>query len=176
MAGQDILTAVAFALISQLGAPSFQAREAAQIVLQTPLPFSWPHLASAAKKNSDPEIAVRCRQILRLQNTLAMRRLLPRLRPSNYSKFPWINLLPGENFPFYGTDWNAMQNDFLEVARNLGLNDCSPEWETWRKATELMVEFLAQHGWEERRIISLLDRMVAAEKSWQDANKRPPAP
>jgi hypothetical protein len=185
-------------LIEQLGNDVFAERNKAMKVLgREPLDLAGLQQVARARNDKDSEIAMRTSMIVdaRSRKICEPYAREANIRPTNYPKMPWIDMLPqGVQFP--GHDQNllypsrsAIIGTYLEKARVNGAPaDSSPNWTNFRVASDLFVQDVfhrlmiarLEEGdmnlvMEEtrRNLQQLLDTMVENEKKYRENHKLP---
>ena len=163
--GLVLLDTVVPGLVSDLGHPRFQRREAAQAALRELAPMAAPRL-ERAKRHADPEVAYRADRLLSEFHALRAEYLAPRLLPTGYPCLPWIDMLPSEHA---GRD--SAVRTYLELARVEGQTATGSGWPNYRRATFFYVRDMLGQGMTPEDVVQLLDQMAAQEKAWIDRNR-----
>lgn len=160
-------------LLAQLGHPSWQKRELAQVKLKHLLPLAITQdYLKQGKSSKDCEVAVRCKHVLHAYWVQTAPAKAKTTLPKGYHKLPWIDMLP-EDYP----NKEEVIRAWLEVARNTVGNTGPPKWADYEYATYLLLLEEYQFGISPTEAETLLDAMVANEKKWikkYGANYDPP--
>jgi hypothetical protein len=151
---------LALVLIAQLGSPSYQKRELAMQSLHQMAPLILPYLESA-RLHKDVEIARRSELVLVSYYEQAAAQFTKKARPSRWPCLPWIDMLP-KDYP----DRTLIVEYFLAQARDKVGRKGPPDWDDYRLATELYLNYLFQKQHKLDDAIDLLDRMAGAEEKW----------
>jgi hypothetical protein len=110
-----------------------------------------------AMHNPDPERARRAEGVLaEFYN----------VKPSSYSLFPWIDMLPPTV-----RNREAIIEQYRQRCRGTSYSFDTPRWQDFRFATALYVEDLLRSGWPRSAVQNLLDDMAKAERQYKLAHQ-----
>jgi hypothetical protein len=147
--------------IEQLGSERFAVREAASAMLVRMVRSDGGQALrtrlEAATHSSDPETARRAEGVLaEFYN----------VKPSSYSLFPWIDMLPATVH-----NREAIIEQYRQRCRGTSYAIDTPRWQDFRFATALYVEDLLRSGWPRSAVQNLLDDMAKAERQYKLAHQ-----
>jgi hypothetical protein len=144
-----------------MGSEQYAVRQAASVMLVRMVRSERGHalrpLLEAATRSPDPERARRAEGVLaEFYN----------VKPSSYSLFPWIDMLPS-NYQ----NREAIIEQYRQRCRGTSYTFDTPRWQDFRFATALYVEDLLRSGWSRTAVQNLLDDMAKAERQYKLAHQ-----
>lgn len=156
-------------LVLQLGHPNYGVREKATFAwIVVVAEISSHPVVLWGEKNSDPEIAARCKAILKPGRDAAAAKYLASLKPAGWIKYPWIDALPDD----YPQRWDIISG-FLDQARFGKKFTSGWPWHDYREATALFLKWRIGEGDCEPKIRKLLEVMGQREMEWRTGNGYP---
>ncbi len=156
-----VLDLALFLLVDTLGAPRFRTREAAQGTLQRLGPLAATALERGAASDS-LERATRCRWLLTLEEHRRDKAAWERsgaILPPHWTRLPWLFLEESYEGP-------AVLQYLAPVQAKSGYGQWRTGYLDYRTATRGWLATHLRHGYSERGLLELMERMAHAEIAW----------